>query len=170
MNSLVSAFHRYFLRSAIFWWSVLLGMGLRFHLSKFRSSCSRGWCSASSSCSSSSSTPCLSITLGGWWKEEEEKKPSPHMFQNCRVLQSTYFLLQQEKTGMPPDPSMTDNVNCKTVLCMLMDITLMVLSPNSANYKLFGDLVALVGRADLRWAGPSCLEQQLHTAKLEGQA
>ncbi|MEQ2213454.1 hypothetical protein XENOCAPTIV_015244 [Xenoophorus captivus] len=48
---------------------------------------------------------------------------------NCRILQSTYFLLQQEKTGMPPDPSMTDNVNCKTVLCMLMDITLMGLSP-----------------------------------------
>lgn len=79
MNSLVSAFHRYVFRSSIFWWSVLLGIGLRFHLSKLRSSCSRGWCSASSSCSSSSSWPCLSITLWGWWKEEE-KKPSPHIF------------------------------------------------------------------------------------------
>lgn len=87
MNSLVSAFHRYVFKSSIFWWSVLLGRGLRFHLSKFRSSCSRGWCSASSSCSSSNSWPCLSITLWGWWKEEEEveeekKNPSPHIL-NC---------------------------------------------------------------------------------------
>lgn len=50
---------------------------------------------------------------------------------------------------MPPDPSMTDNVNCQTVLCILMDIPLTVLSPVSANYKPAGDLVALVGRADL---------------------
>lgn len=78
MNSLVSAFQRYVFKSSIFWCSVLLGNGLRFHLSKFRSSCSRGWCSASSSCSSSSSWPCLRMTLWGWWKEE--KKPSPHMF------------------------------------------------------------------------------------------
>ena len=87
MNSLVSAFHRYFFKSSIFWWSVLWGIGLRFHLSKFRSSCSRGWCSASSSCSSSNSWPCLRITLWGWWKEEEEaegekKNPSPHIL-NC---------------------------------------------------------------------------------------
>lgn len=82
-------------------------------------------------------------------RRSREKALTAHV-PNCPVLQSTYFLLQQEKTGMPPDPSMTDNVNCKTVLCMLMDITLMVLSPVSANYKLSGDLVALVGRADLR--------------------
>lgn len=80
MNSLVSAFQRYVFRSSIFWCSVLLGSGLRFHLSKFRSSCSRGWCSANSSCSSSSSWPCLRMTLGGWRRQEEEKKPSPHMF------------------------------------------------------------------------------------------
>lgn len=63
MNSLVSAFQRYVFRSSIFWCRVLLGKGLRFHRSKFRSSCSRGWCSANSSCSSSSSWPCLRMTL-----------------------------------------------------------------------------------------------------------
>lgn len=50
---------------------------------------------------------------------------------------------------MPPDLSMTDNINCQTALCILMNITLMVLSPVSANYKPAGDLVALIGRADL---------------------
>lgn len=80
--------------------------------------------------------------------ERREKALTTHV-PNCWVLQSTYFLLQQGKTGMPPDPIITNNFNCKTALRMLMDIKLMVLSPVSANYKLSGDLVALVGRADL---------------------
>lgn len=39
---------------------------------------------------------------------------------------------------MPSDPSVTGNVNCQRVLYIL--ITLMVLSPVSANYKPAGDL------------------------------
>jgi len=98
-------------------------------------------------------------------RRRSEKAFTAHSL-NCWVLQSTYFLFEslQGKNGMPPDPSMTDNINCQTVLCMLMNITLMVLSPVSANYKPAGDLMALVGRADLPWVDPpawssSCRQQ-----------
>lgn len=168
MNSLVSAFHRYVFKSSIFWWSVLLGNGLRFHLSKFRSSCSRGWCSASSSCSSSSSWPCLSITLWGWWKEEE-KRPSPHIFSTAEFCSQSIFLSNYgEKNGMPSDPSVTGNVNCQRVLYIL--ITLMVLSPVSANYKPAGDLSGAHWESWPPVRRPSCSEQQLQPAESEGQS
>lgn len=41
---------------------------------------------------------------------------------------------------MPSAPSMTDDINCQRVLCILMNIALLVLSPVSANYKPAGDL------------------------------
>lgn len=171
MNSLVSAFHRYVFKSSIFWYRVLLGNGLRFHLSKFRSSCSRGRCSANSSCSSSNSWPCLSMTLWGWWKEEE-KKPSPHMFSTATFCRQPIFLSNHcsKKNGMPSDPSMTDNSDCRKVHCILMDITLMVLSPVSPNYKPAGDLSGTHWESWPPLSGPSCLEPQLQTAELTGHS
>lgn len=173
MNSLVSAFHRYVFKSSIFWWSVLLGNGLRFHLSKFRSSCSSGWCSANSSCSSSSSWPCLRITLWGWWKEGQEKKPSPHMFSTAELCSPPIFSFQitaEKKMACLPAPSMTDDINCQRVLCILMNIALLVLSPVSANYKPAGDLCGTRWESWPPLSGPSCLEQQLQTAELEGHS
>lgn len=83
MNSLVSAFHRYVFTSPAFSWSVLLGLGLGFHFSKFRSSCSRGWCSINSSCTSSkaSATACLpGVTSADWHKEKWDGKRKVRIF------------------------------------------------------------------------------------------
>ncbi len=41
---------------------------------------------------------------------------------------------------MPSALSMTDDMNCQGVLCILMNIALLVLSPVPANYKPAGDL------------------------------
>lgn len=74
MNSLVSGFHRYVFRSSIFSCSVLLGIGLGFHFSKLKSSCSRGWCSTRPSCSTSrasaSSWQCLCNDPARYDKEQ----------------------------------------------------------------------------------------------------
>lgn len=83
MNSLVSAFHRYVFTSNAFSWSVLLGFGFGFHFSKFRSSCSRGWCSINSSCTSSkaSATACLpGVTSADWHKEKWDGKRKVRIF------------------------------------------------------------------------------------------
>lgn len=51
-----------------------------------------------------------------------------------------------------------------------MDIALMVLSPVSTNYKPAGDLSGSLWESWPPLSGPSCLEQQLQTAELEGHS
>lgn len=111
-----------------------------------------------------------------WLAVGNKKRKSPH--HTCPwtaefCSQPVYnFKSPREKNrnGMPPEPSMTDKINCEAVLRMLMNITLMVLSPVSGNYKLDGDLVALVGRSDLRWADPPAWSSSCRQQSWKGQS
>lgn len=121
----------------------------------------------------------LPPTLGHVWvwlceAGGKKKRKSPHhtYSQLLRSARQPIFLSNHcsKKNGMPSDPSMTDNSGCRKVHCILMDITLMVLSPVSPNYKPAGDLSGTHWESWPPLSGPSCLEPQLQTAELKGHS
>lgn len=80
------------------------------------------------------------VSVSLWSAVENKKRKSPHHtcpWKRPGSESSTSYNfksqreknVQKTKNGMPPEPSMTDKINCEAVLCMLMNITLMVLSP-----------------------------------------